>query len=50
MHQLMKAVKHIYVSETIIGSDNSLSLAWCQAIIWTNNVILQIALLETNCS
>ena len=35
---------------TIIGSDNGLSPAWCQAIIWTNAGILLIGPLGTNFS
>ena len=35
---------------TIIGSDNSLSPGWCQAIIWTNDGILLSGPLETNFS
>ena len=44
-------VTHIGVSKlTNIGSDNGLSPARCQAIIWTNIGILLIGLLETNFS
>ena len=44
-------VTHICVSNlTIIGSDNSLSSARRQAIIWTNDGILIIGALGTNFS
>ena len=44
-------VTHICVSKlTIIGSDNSLSPEWRQAIIWTNAGILLIGALVTNFS
>ena len=40
---------YICVSKlTIIGLDNGLSPGWCQAIIWTNDGMLLIGLLETN--
>ena len=39
-------VTHIFVSKlTSIGSDNSLSPVWCQAITWTNAGVLSIGLL-----
>ena len=42
---------HICISKlTIIGSDNSLSPRWCQAIIWTNAGVLLIRTLGTNFS
>ena len=42
-------VTHICVSKlTIIGSDNGLSPARCQAIIWTNDRVLLIGPLGTN--
>ena len=42
-------VTHICISKlTIIGSDNGLSPRRCQAIIWTNAVILLIWSLEIN--
>ena len=44
-------VTHICVGKlTIIGSDNGLSLRWCQAIIWTNAWILFIRPFGTNFS
>ena len=44
-------VTHICISKlTIIGSDNGLLPGRCQAIIWTNAVILLIAPLGTNFS
>ena len=44
-------VTHICVSKlTIIGSDNSLSPGWGQAIIWTSAGVLLIGPLETNFS
>ena len=44
-------VMHICISKiTIIGSDNGLSPGRCQAIIWTNAVILFIEPLGTNFS
>ena len=44
-------VMHICVGEqTIIGSDNGLSLGRCQAIIWTNAGILPTGPLGTNFS
>ena len=44
-------VTHICVNKlTIIGADNGLSPGWRQAIIWTNDGILLIGPLGTNCS
>ena len=44
-------VMHIFISNlTIIGSDNGLSPARCQAIIWTNAGILLTGHLGTNFS
>ena len=44
-------VLHICISkQTITGSDNSLSLGCCQAIIWTNSGILLIGPSGTNFS
>ena len=40
---------HICIGKlTIIGSDNGLSLRWCQAIIWTSDIILLIRPLGIN--
>ena len=39
---------HICISVNIIGSDNSLSPYWCQAIVWTNAVRLLIGPSRTN--
>ena len=41
-------VTHICISVNIIGSDNSLSPDWCQAIVWTNAVRLLIGPCGTN--
>ena len=42
---------HIYISKlSITGSDNGLSLAQNQAIIWTNDGILSIRTVGTNSS
>ena len=42
---------HICISKlTTIGSVNDLFPGWCQAIIWTNAVILLIETLGTNFS
>ena len=38
------------MNRVIIGSDNGLSPVWCQAIIWTNAVLLSIGPLGTNFS
>ena len=45
-----RRVTHIYVgTNNSIGSDNGLSPIRCQAIIWTNDGILLIGPLGTNC-
>ena len=42
-------VMHICISKlTITGSDNGLSLGWCQAIIWNNDGIFLFEPLGTN--
>ena len=44
-------MKSDYETQTIderIGLENGLSPVWCQAIIWTNAVILSLGILQTN--
>ena len=52
MSKLISSWCHIYASVNwvSIGSDNGLSPVWCQAITWTNAVLLSIRLLGTNFS
>ena len=47
---LIQFIKSLRPSDayTIISSDNGLSPGWCQAIIWTNAVLLLIESLGTN--